>query len=140
MTWRTSADAPPNVREIDETRLIMRGDSPLTGPGDGALVEDTSQPGSPIVCCTYLWRQTWAYEGVAFGVGRPENVATSAAYRGWSLVRAIFDLVHARSAAEGHIVQEITGIPYYSRRLGYAVAAVQPDLRGGVPAAGLSRS
>jgi hypothetical protein len=52
-------------------------------------------------------------------VGQPENVATDPAYRHRGLVRALFEMVHARSAAEGHLVQVITGIPYFYRQFGY---------------------
>jgi hypothetical protein len=31
-------------------------------------------------------------------------------------------MIHARSAAEGHIVQAITGIPYFYRQFGYEYA------------------
>jgi hypothetical protein len=44
------------------------------------------------------------------------------------LIRAIFELIHARSAAQGHLAQGITGIPYFFRQFGYEYAL---ELRGG---------
>jgi hypothetical protein len=38
-------------------------------------------------------------------------------------MRAQFDVLHEWSAARGHLLQIITGIPYYYRRLGYGYAA-----------------
>jgi hypothetical protein len=117
--FRPSADAPLNVRAMDENRIMMGGGYPFMGPGDFAIVEDTSQPDCPIVACTCYWRHIWSYGGIPFGVGRPEMVATLPAYRGRGLVRAIFELIHARSADRGDLVQAITGIPYFYRQFGY---------------------
>ncbi len=117
--FRPSADAPLNVRVMDENRIMMGGGYPFMGPGDFAIVEDTSQPDAPIVACTCYWRHTWSYGGISFGVGRPEMVATLPAYRGRGLVRAIFEMFHARSAVRGDLVQAITGIPYFYRQFGY---------------------
>ncbi len=95
---------------------------PLMGPGDYAVIEDTGKEGNPLVACTCLWRQEWEYEGIAFGVGQPEFVATYPDYRNRGLIRTLFDMVHTRSEAEGHLVQAITGIPYFYRQFGYEYA------------------
>jgi Acetyltransferase (GNAT) domain len=100
----------------------MSGTHPVMGAGDFALVEDTRKPGNTLVACTCLWRHTWEYEGIPLGIGRPEIVATDPDYRNRRLIRAIFDLIHARSEAEGHLVQAITGIPYFYRLFGYEYA------------------
>jgi Acetyltransferase (GNAT) domain len=100
----------------------MSGTHPVMGAGDFALVEDTRKQGNTLVACTCLWRHTWEYEGIPFGIGRPEIVATDPAYRNRRLIRAIFDMIHARSEAEGHLVQAITGIPYFYRLFGYEYA------------------
>ena len=100
----------------------MSGTHPLMGPGDFALVEDQSKPHNPLVACTCLWRHTWEYEGIPFAMGRPEIVASDPAYRHRGLIRALFELIHARSEAEGHLVQAITGIPYFYRLFGYEYA------------------
>ena len=54
-------------------------------------------------------------------------VATRPAYRKRGLVRAVFEMAHARSAAKGELVQVITGIPYFYRQFGYEYAL---DLEG----------
>lgn len=92
------------------------------GPTDFAVIEDTSKEGRPIVACTCGWRHTWTYEGIPFQVGRPEMVATDPAYRHCGLIRALFEIVHARSAAQGDLVQAITGINYFYRQFGYEYA------------------
>jgi hypothetical protein len=117
--FRDSPDKPLNVAGGDEARVFMSEGFPLMGAGDFAVVEDTSTAERPIVACTCHWRRQWSYGGIAFGVGQPENVATDPAYRHRGLVRALFEMVHARSAAEGHLVQVITGIPYFYRQFGY---------------------
>lgn len=121
-------DEPPSRRAADGVRRSMRGETGLMGPGDFALVEDTSRPGSRVVACACLLGQRWAYEGVPFAIGRPESVGTDPGYRNHGLMRAIFDLLHARSAARGDLVQAITGIPYFYRQFGYEYAL---DLGGG---------
>jgi len=125
--FRDAPDAPLHTPLGNLMRELMSGTHPLMGPGDFALVEDTQKQGSPLVACTCLWRQTWEYEGISFGVGRPEYVATDPAYRNRGLIRAIFELIHGRSEAEGHLVQGITGIPYFYRLFGYEYAL---DLEG----------
>jgi GNAT superfamily N-acetyltransferase len=120
--FRSSADDPPNDRMIDRTRRQMRGDYPLMGPNDYAIVEDTTREGHPAIACSCLWHHTWEFEGIPFGVGRPEYVAVEPDYRRRGLIREIFALLHARSAAEGHLVQAITGIPHFYRQFGYEYA------------------
>ncbi|MEZ4662125.1 MAG: GNAT family N-acetyltransferase [Caldilineaceae bacterium] len=112
-------DEPLNRGAGDEARVFMSEGFPLMGAEDFALVEDTSQPERPIVAATSFWRRQWSYGGILFGVGQPENVATLAAYRNRGLVRALFDMFHARSAAAGHLAQAITGIRYFYRQFGY---------------------
>jgi len=122
LVFRNSINDPPNIPLAQFMHEMMNGEYPLMGPGDFALVEDTKQKGNRIVACTCLWRQQWEYEGIAFDIGRPEFVATNPDYRNRGLIRAIFELIHARSEAEGHMVQGITGIPYYYRQFGYEYA------------------
>jgi GNAT superfamily N-acetyltransferase len=129
MVHRDSADAPPNPYYIRGVRELMSGDHHLMGPEDFAIVEDTSREGSPIVASTCLWKHTWTYEGIPFGVGRPEAVATDPAYRNRGLIRALFEMVHARSEAEGDLVQAITGIAYFYRQFGYEYALELEDRR-----------
>jgi hypothetical protein len=118
--FRENAEAPLNMNSVAWTHDLIGGRHPLIGSGDFALVEDTRQ--RAIVSATCLLAQTWEYEGIAFPVGRPEIVATAPDYRNRGLVRGIFELIHARSAAQGHMAQGITGIPFYYRQFGYEFA------------------
>jgi predicted N-acetyltransferase YhbS len=108
------------------TRDFMRESHPTIGPSNVLIVEDTRA--GKIVSSTILIPQTWTYAGIPFGVGRPEMVGTDPEYRRRGLVRAQFDAQHAMSAAMGHLVQGVTGIPWYYRQFGYEYAL---DLGGG---------
>ena len=108
------------------TREFASPSHPTCGPSNVTLVEDT-QTGL-IVSSMCLIPQTWTFDGMPFPVGRPEAVGTDPAYRRRGLVRAQFDVLHAKSEREGHLVQGITGIPWYYRQFGYEYAI---DLDGG---------
>lgn len=124
--FRKKVSQPPNQRIASWTRVMMSGNHPLLAPTDFAVVEDTGQ--QQLVAATNLMNQVWSYAGIPLPVGRPEVVATEAGQRQRGLIRAIFELIHARSAARGHLVQGITGIGYYYRQFGYEYAL---DLGGG---------
>jgi hypothetical protein len=111
------------------TRDLMSGRHPTTSAADFVLVEDTSA-GNKLISATCLIPQTWAYDGLAFPVGRPELVATDPDYRRRGLVKAVMEQIHALSHAYGHLVQGITGIPWYYRQFGYEYAL---ELGGGYP-------
>lgn len=72
--------------------------------------------------------QRWTYDGIPFGVGRPELVGTLPEFRNRGLIRRQFAEVHRWSAARGDQLQAISGIPYYSRQFGYEMA-LDPDGR-----------
>ncbi|MEO7000265.1 MAG: GNAT family N-acetyltransferase, partial [Ktedonobacterales bacterium] len=99
---------------------MMSGRHPLIGPIDFALVEDTNA--GKIVASTCLLSQVWRYADLRIPIGRPEIVATDPDYRRRGLIRAIFELIHARSEACGDLAQEITGISNYYRQFGYEYA------------------
>ncbi len=122
MVFRDKPTDPPNAPLTKLIEEMLAGRHPLMDASGFALVEDTRKPEQRIVAATCLWRQTWVYEGIPLSMGRPELVATDPDYRNRGLVRAIFDLLHARSEAEGDIVQGITGIPYFYRQFGYEYA------------------
>ncbi len=107
----------PDVRLGAWTRDLLTRPHPTFNSGDFTLVEETAT--GKIVSSMNLISQTWAYEGIRFGVGRPELVGTLPEYRNRGLVRQQFDVVHQWSAARGELVQAITGIPYYYRLFGY---------------------
>lgn len=118
--FRDGPDQPPNRFVASWTRDLISGRHPLIGPADFALVEDTERGG--LVAATCLMSQTWEYGGIPFPVGRPEVVASDPDYRNRGLIRAVFELIHARSAARGDLAQAITGISYYYRQFGYEYA------------------
>ena len=122
MVFRDREDEPFNIYAITSVRRHMSGNFPLMGPGDYAVIEDTTKDGNPLVACTCLWRLEWEYEGIAFGVGQPEFVVTHPDYRNRGLIRKLFEMLHARSEAEGHLAQAITGILYFYRQFGYEYA------------------
>lgn len=99
---------------------LMMGENPGFRPEDFTIVEDTAN--GQIVSATCLISQTWTYEGIPFGVGRPELVGTLPEYRRRGLVREQFNIIHQWSAQQGDLVQAITGIPYYYRQFGYEMA------------------
>ncbi len=123
--FRQNPEAPLNPSVAFWTRDMFSGRHPNIGPRDFAVVEHTRS--GALAACTCLLRYTCRYEGVPFGFGRPELVASLPEYRRRGLVRAIFSLVHARSETAGDLVQGITGIPYYYRQFGYEYAAVLED-------------
>src|SRR5260370_19417121 len=119
---RDEADEPPNTRAENLVRELMSGRHPLMGPRDFIVMEDTRRREYRMVACTCYWSQTWEYEGIRFGFGRPEIVGTDPDYRNRGLVRSMFEEIHARSEAEGHLAQGITGIRYFYRQFGYEYA------------------
>jgi hypothetical protein len=112
-------------REHTWTIDMFSGRHPHIGPGDFAVVEDTHTGAA--VAATCLLGNRCEFEGIAFPFGRPEMVATLAEYRHRGLVRALFELIHARSDGRGDLVQGITGIPYFYRLFGYEYAATLDD-------------
>lgn len=122
MVFRDKEEDPPNQQLYTITKTLMSGHTPVMGSGDYAIVEDRHKEDNPIVAGICLQRLTWEYDGIAIPVGRPEIVATDPAYRNRGLVRKLFDVIHARSAAEGRLVEGITGIPYFYRQFGYEYA------------------
>jgi hypothetical protein len=123
--FRPSADAPPNWHLPLWVRDMFSGRHPHIGPRDFALVEDARSGAAVASACLLGYDVT--YEGIPLRFGRPEAVATSAEYRRRGLVRAIFELLHARSVARGELVQGITGIPNFYRQFDYEFAALLDD-------------
>ncbi len=108
------------------TRDVMARPHPTFTPELTTIVEDTQT--SKIVSSIMLFPQTWSLDGIPFGVGRPELVATHPDYRGRGLIRRQMETLHAVSAAHGEVMQVITGIPWFYRQFGYEMAL---ELGGG---------
>jgi GNAT superfamily N-acetyltransferase len=115
--FRSSLDAPLNWHVPQWARNMFSGRHPHIGPHDFAVVEDTTT--GAIVASTCLLRYPIAFEGLPVPFGRPEVVATHPEYRNRGLIRAIFELIHAKSEARGDLAQGITGIANYYRQFGY---------------------
>ena len=115
----------PDLRIAVWTRDLLSKPHPTFHADDFTVVEETSS--GRIVSTLNLISQTWTYEGIPFGVGRPELVGTLPEYRKRGLVRLQFEEIHRWSAARGELVQAITGIPFYYRQFGYEMAL---DLEG----------
>ena len=120
--FREKEDEPFNENLMKWVRQLMSGRHPLMGQNDYAVIEDIQKEGNPLVASTCLLRQEWSYEGIPFMMGRPEIVASDPGYRKRGLIRTLFEMLHARSAAEGHLAQGITGIFYFYRQFGYEYA------------------
>jgi hypothetical protein len=116
---------PAESTTVNETIVALVRDltvrpHPTCQASDFTLVEDKHS--KQIVSSMCLINQTWSYAGISFGVGRPELVGTHPDYRNRGLMRAQFEEVHRWSAERGHLLQCITGIPYYYRQFGYEFA------------------
>ncbi|GCF06880.1 GNAT family N-acetyltransferase [Dictyobacter arantiisoli] len=122
IVFREKAEDPPNKNIQKRVRMLMHGLTPVMGPDDYAIVEDPRQTDNPVVAGISLQRLDWHYDNIPIQVGRPEIVFTHPDYRNRGLIRQLFDMVHARSAAEGRLLEGITGIPYFYRQFGYEYA------------------
>jgi len=98
-------------------RDLMTKDHPTFNSSDFTIVEDSKT--GEIVSSLNLINQTWSYNGIEFGVGRPELVGTLPDYRRKGLVREQFKIIHQWGKERSHKVQGITGIPNYYRQFGY---------------------
>ena len=103
----------------DWTRDLLTA-HPTFGPDDFTVVEESAT--GRVISTMNLISQTWSYEGITFGVGRPELVGTLPEFRNRGLVRLQFEEIHKWSAERGEMVQAITGIPFYYRQFGYEMA------------------
>src|SRR5687768_9092661 len=102
------------------THDLLSGDHPTFSPNDFTLIEESAS--GKIISTMNTISQTWSYEGIKFGVGRPELVGTLPEFRNRGLVRIQFEEIHKWSAERGEMVQAITGIPFYYRQFGYEMA------------------
>jgi len=121
-----SDDDLDKLRLINWTRDLLTRPHPTFNADDFTIVEESSS--GRIVSSLNFIPQTWSYEGIQFGVGRPELVGTLPEYRGKGLVRAQFDEIHKWCLEREMPVQAITGIPYFYRQFGYEMTL---DLDGG---------
>ncbi len=116
----------PDERLAAWTGDLLTRPHPTFQPQDFTIVEEDAT--GRIVSSLNIIPQTWLYEGIPFGVGRPELVGTLPEYRHLRLIQAQMDEIHRQSAARGEMVQAITGIPHYYKRFGYEMGL---ELSGG---------
>ena len=102
------------------TRDLLTRPHPTFSPNDFTVIQEVAT--GRIVSTSNLISQTWSYQGIKFGVGRPELVGTLPEFRNRGLVRVQFEELHKWSAERGEMVQAITGIPFYYRQFGYEMA------------------
>lgn len=105
----------PNV--VGYAHDLTSNNHPLCHADDVAVVLDDH---NHIVAAAALMIQPLEYEGIPLKVGRPELVCSDSQVRQRGFVRAIFELMHAKSAARGDVMQAITGIPHYYHQFGYS--------------------
>lgn len=106
-------------------RDLVSRPHPTLRAADFTVVEETATGRIVSTLCSIP--QTWKYDGVEFGVGRPELVCTLPEFRRRGLVRMQMEEVHKWGAERGDLAQIITGIPNYYRQFGYDMAL---DLAG----------
>ena len=118
--FRDEPESPLNEGIRAWMRELGSGRHPYTDGSQALLVVDTRT--NTLVAGMWLIPTRWSYQGISFGVGRPEAVWSLPEYRRRGLVRAMFEAFHAHSTANGDLAQGITGIPYYYRQFGYEFA------------------
>jgi hypothetical protein len=111
------------------TRDLLTRPHPRFHADDFTIVEEVAT--GRIVSTLNLISQTWTYEGIPFGVGRPELVGTLPEFRNRGLIRLQFEEIHRWSAERGELVQAITGIPFYYRLFNYEMALDLDGARSG---------
>ncbi|MGM1059161.1 GNAT family N-acetyltransferase [Saccharothrix sp. Mg75] len=125
------ADRGDPADAVDHLLVV---EDPDAGWESCAVVVD----GDRVVSTATLLDETLVLAGLEIPAGQVELVATDRDYEGRGLVRALMGWAHERSAARGHLVQVMLGIPYFYRKFGYTyavpIAATRPVT--GHPAAG----
>ncbi|MGV9773147.1 GNAT family N-acetyltransferase [Streptosporangium sp. NPDC003464] len=101
-------------------RLVVT--DPDTGWPACAVVVD----GDRVVSTATLLDEELRLADVRLPAGQIELVATDREYEGRGLVRALMRWAHDRSAARGHLLQIMIGIPYFYRLFGYEYAVDIP--------------
>lgn len=85
--------------------------------------------GRKVVSTVSLMDEQLTVNGVTLPAGQVELVATATEYEGRGLVRALMDWAHDLSAARGHLLQVMIGIPYFYRPFGYEYSVDIPRAR-----------
>ncbi|MFE1899741.1 GNAT family N-acetyltransferase [Streptomyces yangpuensis] len=99
----------------------------VTDPDAGLSACAVVVDGDRVVSTATLLDEEVCIGGVRLPAGQVELVATDTEYEGRGLVRALMQWAHERSAARGHLVQAMIGIPYFYRLFGYEYAIDIPQ-------------
>ncbi|MFJ6484494.1 GNAT family N-acetyltransferase [Streptomyces sp. NPDC091682] len=99
----------------------------VTDPDAGLSACAVVVDGDRVVSTATLLDEEVCIGGVRLPAGQVELVATESEYEGRGLVRALMHWAHERSAARGHLVQAMIGIPYFYRLFGYEYAIDIPQ-------------
>ncbi|MFD5618137.1 GNAT family N-acetyltransferase [Streptomyces yangpuensis] len=99
----------------------------VTDPDAGLSACAVVVDGDRVVSTATLLDEEVCIGGVRLPAGQVELVATDTEYEGRGLVRALMHWAHERSAARGHLVQAMIGIPYFYRLFGYEYAIDIPQ-------------
>ena len=113
----------PVDTDAEDHRLVV--EDPDLGWDTCAVVVD----GDRVVSTATLLDETLRVGSVTLPTGQVDLVATDTAYEGRGLVRALMGWAHERSAARGHVLQVMLGIPYFYRLFGYEYAMDLPRAR-----------
>lgn len=108
------------------THDLLTRPHPTLEARDFIIVEEKAT-GKIVSSLNYI-PQTWRFEGIDVPIGRPELVGTDPEYRRRGLVRQQLEEIHRWGDERGHLMQVITGIPWYYRLFGYEMAI---DFDGG---------
>jgi predicted N-acetyltransferase YhbS len=134
LTLRTAR--PADLAQIGDL-LAARGE-PADSVDHRLVVEDPDLgwdacavvvDGDRVVSTATLLDESLSVGDVELPAGQVELVATDVAYEGRGLVRALMGWAHERSAARGHVLQVMIGIPYFYRLFGYEYAIDIPRAR-----------
>ncbi|HMO11437.1 MAG TPA: GNAT family N-acetyltransferase [Actinotalea sp.] len=110
----------------DEMRAMVEKLTVLGLPGDGGYWQMSHHPFD--IDWTLLDEQVRVAD-LLLPAGQVELVAVDEEYEHRGLARALMDWAHERSAARGHLLQLMIGIPYFYRLFGYEYAIDIPPAR-----------
>jgi predicted N-acetyltransferase YhbS len=130
---------PAQSRDLDQIgELLADRGEPADAVDLRLVVEDVDGgfeqcavvvDGDRVVSTLTLLDETLVVGGISLPAGQVELVATHPGYEGRGLVRSLMAWAHERSAARGHLLQVMIGIPYFYRQFGYAYALPIPTWR-----------
>ncbi|MCP3800647.1 GNAT family N-acetyltransferase [Allokutzneria sp. A3M-2-11 16] len=123
-------DGAPNTAVGQWIRDLFDRGHPTASLDEMVVVEDI---GTGVLASSLMMvPQTWSYDGIPFGVGRVELVASHPAYRGRGLLARQLEVLHERSAHRGDVLQALTDLMFSPGKARYWTALTQRAGRGGL--------